>query len=356
MNFDDNQIWDKILENIAEKLREAENYGDDNSRFVAAQSTSDERQLAHQLLDTLVEQYKNKSLEQVFDGEITTNKEGSFFKITYSEPLNLQLLDRELAQEKLVNDLKLVFGIKHAREKQLKSQGYKTLYHLLDHPQYGRQAGRVVQTLETHDISRIQDLIRQRYGSWSAETAFYLSAFFDPEDFLFFDIETMGLFHRAIILFGYAYIEGQNLIVEQLLLTGYDDEPAALYHFIRQTERFKALVSFNGRAFDYNYINQRLIYNFLQPLPQMVHFDMLHFARKKWEFLPSRDLKTLERHILDIQRNEDVPSDMVPEFYMKYLETGNPGPLIPIVTHNRQDLVSLVKLFGELHRQIPLNE
>jgi hypothetical protein len=39
---------------------------------------------------------------------------------------------------------------------------------------------------------------------------------------------------------------------------------------------------------------------------------------------------------------------MVPEFYETYLTSGNPGPLVPIVTHNRQDLVSLARLFALL--------
>ncbi len=39
---------------------------------------------------------------------------------------------------------------------------------------------------------------------------------------------------------------------------------------------------------------------------------------------------------------------MVPEFYEAYLRTGNPGPLVPIVEHNRQDVVSLARLFALL--------
>jgi uncharacterized protein YprB with RNaseH-like and TPR domain len=36
---------------------------------------------------------------------------------------------------------------------------------------------------------------------------------------------------------------------------------------------------------------------------------------------------------------------MVPEFYETYLRTQNCGPLVPIVDHNRQDVVSLALLF-----------
>lgn len=39
---------------------------------------------------------------------------------------------------------------------------------------------------------------------------------------------------------------------------------------------------------------------------------------------------------------------MVPEFYTAYHRSGNPGPLIPILAHNREDLVSMVRLVARL--------
>jgi hypothetical protein len=39
---------------------------------------------------------------------------------------------------------------------------------------------------------------------------------------------------------------------------------------------------------------------------------------------------------------------MVPEFYEMYLNTKNCGPLVPVVEHNRQDVVSLALLFFRL--------
>ncbi len=351
MDWDDN-ILDSIIRDLAGNLDEAT----DSETPVPGFDTSSapERQLALALKQDLLEKYKDSTAIEVFDAQEISNEYGKCLKITDKQDIRLKLTDFDLAQEKLVNDLKLVSGIKETREKRLKSEGYKTLYHLLDHPVYGQEAGRVVDMLEKQDIEQIQLLIRQRYGAWSAETAIYLSAYYKPEDFLFFDIETMGLFHRAIILFGFGYIRNGQIIVDQFLLTDYDDEPAALYEALKITRQAKALVSFNGRAFDYNYINQRLAYNFLPPLPELPHFDLLHFARKRWGFLPDTRLKTLERHLLDIERSDDLPSDMVPVFFMEYLETQNPGPLVPIVTHNRQDIVSLAKLFAELHRQINL--
>ena len=79
------------------------------------------------------------------------------------------------------------------------------------------------------------------------------------------------------------------------------------------------------------------------------HFDVLHFSRRRWkDQLPSLRLSNLEREILGVSRDNDVPGQMVPEFYETYLRSGNPGPLVPIVRHNGQDVISLARLFFHL--------
>ena len=60
-----------------------------------------------------------------------------------------------------------------------------------------------------------------------------------------------------------------------------------------------------------------------------------------------------EREVFGISREVDIPGSLVPEFYEAFLRTGNCGPLVPVVDHNRQDLVTLghllPSLLGELH-------
>ena len=57
-----------------------------------------------------------------------------------------------------------------------------------------------------------------------------------------------------------------------------------------------------------------------------------------------------------MERHEDVPSGLVPDFYKTYLKTGNIGPLIPIIEHNRQDVVTLARLLSQLYQEIDLND
>ncbi|NMB79862.1 MAG: exonuclease, partial [Methanomicrobiales archaeon] len=79
------------------------------------------------------------------------------------------------------------------------------------------------------------------------------------------------------------------------------------------------------------------------------HYDMLHFSRRRWKNqLPSLRLAAIEKAILGINRTNDIPGQMVPEFYATYQQTGNCGPLVPILEHNQQDVVSLAMLFFNL--------
>lgn len=63
------------------------------------------------------------------------------------------------------------------------------------------------------------------------------------------------------------------------------------------------------------------------------------------KYWPNYKPAALERYLLGMERKEDVPGALVPEFYEAYMRTKNPGPLIPIIKHNKQDLVTLANIF-----------
>ncbi|HMK53905.1 MAG TPA: ribonuclease H-like domain-containing protein, partial [Methanobacteriaceae archaeon] len=82
------------------------------------------------------------------------------------------------------------------------------------------------------------------------------------------------------------------------------------------------------------------------------HLDLLYPSRNKWKSdLPNCQLQTLEKHLFGIERVDDVPGYLVPEFYKTYLKEGNIGPLIPIIEHNREDVITLIRLLSLIQKE-----
>ena len=193
------------------------------------------------------------------------------------------------------------------------------------------------------------DLIGSRHAK-SHPLVLGTAGFHEPGDFVFLDIETLGLFSRPIILFGVGRMDCGELVVHQYLLRDIGEEQAALIATCGHLSGdHAALVTFNGKSFDLPYIRDRLAYYGMGNDTRIPHFDVLHFSRRRWrDHFPSLRLCVLEHEVCGISREEDIPGQMVPEFYETYLNTNNCGPLVPIIEHNKQDVVSLAMLFFRL--------
>ncbi len=176
----------------------------------------------------------------------------------------------------------------------------------------------------------------------------------DFKSAIFLDTETTGLAGGTgtyVFLVGIGYFEGDAFRIRQFFMRDYDDEPAMLSELARLLGCFTALVSFNGRAFDWPLLETRFtLARWPLPLRDAPHLDLLQLARRLWRVrLPSCALSSLEEHILGVQRSgQDVPGWMVPEIYFQYLRDGDPRPLQKVFYHNAQDVLSLVTLSAYL--------
>jgi uncharacterized protein len=311
---------------------------------------SSEYDAARQYLRDLLAQYNGCRFNTVFcGGREQVTEAGTCCVLESREPLDGPAFDQDRYQAAILGDLTLVRGIGKATEKRLKMRGYQTLYDLMEHPKFRSSARTVTECISSGNSGEIMDLIGNRHAK-SHPHVLGTAGLHEPGDYVFLDIETLGLFSRPIILFGVGLIEHGQLVVRQYLLRDIAEEPAALLatmdHF---TSDRPALVTFNGKSFDAPYISDRLAYYGMGALSGIPHFDVLHFSRRRWkDELPSLRLSALEKEILGVHRDDDVPGQMVPEFYETYLRTGNCGPLVPIVEHNRQDVISTARLFFHL--------
>lgn len=326
-----------------EVVREGNVFGSGFSDSVVFASEYDR---ARAQLAMLVDRYAGASFEDLFPGRMIENTGGTCFLIEHRCPVSIPAVDVDRFRADLMSDLTLVHGIGPAIRRKLNARGYHTIENLLELPNLRSQAQRALASLSERDPSAIMALAGHRHFR-SHASVLGAACLVAPEDLVFLDIETLGLFSRPIILFGVGMIEGGHLVVRQYLLRDIAEEHAALIATAEHLggER-KALVTFNGKSFDLPYILDRLAYYGLGSPGKIPHFDVLHFSRRRWkDQLPSLRLINLEREILDIPRTDDIPGQMVPEFYETYLRSGNAGPLVPVVEHNRQDVISLAMLF-----------
>jgi uncharacterized protein YprB with RNaseH-like and TPR domain len=341
-------LWQQRMQTMREYevVRDGNVFGTGLGNNVVFSSDYDQ---AHNQLDTLVDKYRDIRFEDVFSGHEIFNQGGACFVQKSRQDIRIPAVDTERFRTDILNDLTLVHGIGPRTQHRLMSKGYRTLPDLAEHPKFRSYVHEVLNCLHGGSSAEIMDLIGSRHAK-SHPCILGTAGLHEPEDYVFLDIETLGLFSRPIILFGVGTIENSRLVVHQYLLRDIDEEQSALTATLEHLSGDRtALVTFNGKSFDLPYVSDRLAYYGMGSPGKIPHFDVLHFSRRRWkDQLPSLRLAALETAILGISRPDDIPGQMVPEFYETYLRTGNCGPLVPVVEHNKQDIVSLALLFFHL--------
>jgi len=174
------------------------------------------------------------------------------------------------------------------------------------------------------------------------------------EQFAFLDTETSGLSGGTgtyAFMVGVGRFEGEDFRLEQFFLRDPSEEPAMLEALIQFLAPCRALVTFNGKAFDAPLLNTRYaLHSIPSPLREFSHLDLLPLARRLWrDRLPSRALKYLEENILDAPRTtEEVPGYEIPWLYFDYLRTGDATPLKGVFYHNAMDVVAMAALLSRV--------
>lgn len=179
---------------------------------------------------------------------------------------------------------------------------------------------------------------------------------FDPKRALYLDTETTGLAGgtgTVPFLLGLGFFDEDvgGFVVEQVLLRTFAEEAAMVEHLRRRVEASSALVTFNGKSFDWPLLKTRATMNRLAPLPERPHLDLLHIARRLHKHrVTSCALGRVEDEILGQARVDDVAGADIAAIYHHYVRTGDLCALEPVVQHNTLDVVSmfaLVSLYGE---------
>ncbi len=175
-----------------------------------------------------------------------------------------------------------------------------------------------------------------------------------PQDCLFIDIETTGLAGGTgtfAFLIGVGWIEEHAFITRLVLARDFSEEAAALSLVAGMAHGKKLLVSYNGKAFDLGILAARFILNRLtNPFLDLPHLDLFHPTRRLiGRRLENTRLGTVERAVLGMYRDEDIPSSEIPQRYFRYLTTKDGTLLREVLEHNRYDIVSMALLAAHLN-------
>lgn len=168
-------------------------------------------------------------------------------------------------------------------------------------------------------------------------------------DSLFLDTETTGLSGGTgtyVFLIGAArFIDGE-FVLRQFFLQDLHQERALLHALDEFAKGCTGLVSFNGKGFDVPLIaNRYILQRSRLRLPAHCHLDLLWPARRVWSRrLPSCALTALEREVLAVERQGDVPGALIPELYFRYLRSKDASLLAAVFEHNRRDVLALASL------------
>lgn len=178
----------------------------------------------------------------------------------------------------------------------------------------------------------------------------------DPSRLLFLDAETTGLAGGTgtyAFLVGAGRIEGDRFVLSQFFMRDLDEEPALLTALAPLLAEAAGVVTFNGTGFDLPLLETRFVLGRRRWTPSFSHLDLLRPARRVWvTAMPDCRLATLERDVLGVVREDDVPGALIPALYFQYLRTRRAQPLGRVLAHNRDDILALVGLLGWLGRAL----
>lgn len=199
----------------------------------------------------------------------------------------------------------------------------------------------------SYEISRLADMP----GAWLEKISKGEISDHAPSRWVFLDTETTGLAGgtgTCAFLVGIGTIEDDGFRVRLFFMRDYDEESAMLWGLSEFLSHYDVLVTYNGKSYDAPLIETRYrLRRIPNPLDRLRHLDLLHGARSLWKLrMESCRLMNLEREILGVERQGDLPGELIPYYYFEYLRTKQSFKLVPLFHHNVIDIVSLACLTG----------
>jgi uncharacterized protein len=170
-----------------------------------------------------------------------------------------------------------------------------------------------------------------------------------PSKWCFLDTETTGLAGGTgtyAFLVGVGSIGPEGFRLRQFFMRDYGEEASLLSRLSDYLAQFDVLITYNGKTYDQPLLETRFrMARARHPFDRLEHLDLLFGARRLWKLrLESCRLVDLEHQILGVERQGDLPGEMIPYYYFDYLRSRQAMRLVPIFHHNAIDILSLACL------------
>jgi len=175
---------------------------------------------------------------------------------------------------------------------------------------------------------------------------------------VFLDTETTGLSGGAgtyVFLVGLGAFEADDFRVWQGFLADPRDERALLQETADRIAAASAIVSFFGKSFDRHRLEDKMrVHGVTPPFATVLHLDLYWPLRRlhQGRFENCR-LKTLERELAGVAREDDLPGSFAPAAWFDFLG-GRPHQLEGVFRHNLEDVLSLVALLPHAAAPLPV--
>jgi len=180
----------------------------------------------------------------------------------------------------------------------------------------------------------------------------------ERERLVCFDTETTGLaggVGTKAFMIGSACWRDGTIVTRQLYLTALAGEARMLDVFAGSLPADPVFVSYNGRSYDAPLLKGRYrLHRQAHPFDARLHVDLLYPTRRAyrgvWE---NCRLQTIERNLLGIVRDDDLPGSEAPAAWLAFLRGQSSRNLARVLDHNRQDVMTLACLLDRLSASLP---
>jgi len=312
----------------------------------------------HFNITSLIEQYEGLTIEELYPHhQIVKNSMGQFMEIIWENvdiPQNLSFMS---SKKSIIYNLKTIYNIGDYIESRLKGRGVRSLYDLRHMIKYGKPANELLKLVKERDYKALLN----NQCIYDIDTSFC----FNLRDFLFLDIETLDLYDGPMIIIGLGYFTNSSFEIHILYARDVSEEIAICEHLMNCVfPNFKSFVTYNGKTFDIPYMARRFIYyynnnpmiNENDKLYDSVntiyhHIDLYHNCRRKFKGLYEKyNLTSMEEKLLDLKRENEMPSSLIGLSYRKYLQDPDRyvGLMKECIDHNYFDVYSMPLILHKL--------